>query len=262
MAQAPILVTNLHRRYTGGSRVVHALVPLLQRDCKVAVLDIGRLGLDDTVSMWDVLRGGWRPPEGYTHRVWHARRDVDMALGLFLKHVLRQPWKLLFTSDSPRYHGKFLQSMMNRMDAVIATSERVTTFIDWHTAIVPHGIDTDDFTPPPDKRTAWKESGLPGKYGIGTFGRIRHSKATDLFVAAMCELLPRYPDFTAVITGYCKESDQEFKDGLVQQIQQAGLEDRIVFLGDLNDAEIKLWYRRIVLCAAPSRSGRLWTHPS
>ena len=42
---------------------------------------------------------------------------------------------------------------------------------------------------------------LPGRYAIGCFGRVRAQKGTDVFVDAMCRLLPNYPDFTAVIVG-------------------------------------------------------------
>jgi len=70
----------------------------------------------------------------------------------------------------------------------------------------------------------------------------------------MCALLPHHPDFTAIIAGYNKPSDREFKDDLVRQIQDAGLEQRIVFLGDLEHADIKRWYQRVSLCVAPSRT--------
>ena len=48
---------------------------------------------------------------------------------------------------------------------------------------------------------AFAEAGLPGRYAIGCFGRVRAQKGSDVFVEAMCRLLPRYPDFTAVMVG-------------------------------------------------------------
>jgi mannosyltransferase len=254
LRDAQVLVVNLHRRYAGVSATVRALVPVQRRTRPTAVLDRGGLGLDGTVGLGDLLRHGWRAPRGSTHRIWHARRAKEQALGLFLRHVLRQPWKLVYTCPSPRRHGAFWRALVNRASAIIAVSEGAAAHLDWHTAVVPHGVDLAAFTPPGDKLAAWRESGLPGKYGIGTFGRIRPSKGTDLFVRAMCELLPRHPDFTAIVTGICKGRDRAFHDALLRQVREAGLEERILFLGDLSFDEIKLWYRRISLCVAAARS--------
>ena len=77
-----------------------------------------------------------------------------------------------------------------------------------------HGVDTDSYAPPPDRAAAFAESGLPGRYAIGCFGRVRAQKGTDVFVEAMCRLLPRYPDFTAVIVGAVVPEQQGFANEL------------------------------------------------
>lgn len=254
LSDAPVLVVNLHRRFAGVSATILALVPVQQRERRIAVLDRGELGLAGSVRLRDVFRHGWSPPTGHLHRVWHARRAGDLALGLLFARVLRQPWRFVYTSPSPRRHGAVWRAVVNRADAIIAVSPNAASFLDRHEAVVPHGVDTDAFHPPADKRAAWRASGLPGRYGIGVFGRIRFDKGTDLFVDAMCALLPRHPEFTAVVSGWCKPSDQAFRDELARKIRAAGLEERIVFLGDLTDRDIKLWYQRVSLCVAPSRS--------
>ncbi|MBL4559089.1 MAG: glycosyltransferase family 4 protein [Rhodobacteraceae bacterium] len=109
-------------------------------------------------------------------------------------------------------------------------------------------------SPPADRAAAWAEGGLPGTRGIGAFGRIRPSKGSDLFVEAMCRLLPAYPGWTAFLTGLCQERDRRFFAGLRARIARAGLADRIFFLGDLAPAEIRAWYRRASLVVAASRS--------
>lgn len=247
-----VVVTNLHRRFTGVSATVTALVPIQRRTMDITLVDTGRLDLPGKMRFWQVLRVGWSAaPRGW--RVWHARRDVEMLAGLFLRHVLRQRWKLLFTSAAPKRHGWFLRLVMNRMDAIVATSARSAAFLDWHSRIIPHGVDTDWFTPPADKLAAFAESGLPGHYGIGCFGRIRASKGTDLFVEAMIRLLPDHPEFTAYMTGLSADKDQAFRRDLEERIAGAGLTDRIVFLGDLSRDEVLTWYRRSLICVAASR---------
>ena len=52
---------------------------------------------------------------------------------------------------------------------------------------------------------------------------------------AMCRLLPRYPDFTAVIVGAIMPEQQGFANDLKKQIEAAGLQSRIVITGELRD---------------------------
>ena len=87
------------------------------------------------------------------------------------------------------------------MDAIIATSELSASFLKREATVVMHGVDTDAYAPPADRAAAFAEAGLPGRYAIGCFGRVRAQKGSDVFVEAMCRLLPRYPDFTAVMVG-------------------------------------------------------------
>src|SRR5258705_11380692 len=107
-----------------------------------------------------------------------------------------------------------------------------------------HGVDTDRYAPPADRAAAFVQSGLPGRYAIGCFGRVRAQKGTDVFVAAMCRLLPRYPDFTAIIVGAVVPEQQGFANGLKQQIEAAGLQSRIVTTGGPRIARVQRWIQR------------------
>jgi mannosyltransferase len=176
-----------------------------------------------------------------------------MLAGLVLKHVLRCPLKLLFTSVALRRHSWLPRLLMRGMDAIIATTESAGSLAPRCDAIVPHGVDTSAFLPPADKQRAWRETGLPGKYGIGIFGRVRAEKGTDLFVEAMCRVLPRHPDFTAVIAGRWKDGDREFQQRLADRIAAAGLTERVVWLGEVPAAVRDVWFQRISLCVAPAR---------
>jgi mannosyltransferase len=95
---------------------------------------------------------------------------------------------------------------------------------------------------------------LQGKYAIGCFGRVREQKGTDVFVEAMCRLLPRYPDFTAVIIGAVTPDQQTFERGLRARVEKAGLSERIRFLGELPIAQVPAWYQRITIYAFTSRN--------
>jgi mannosyltransferase len=69
----------------------------------------------------------------------------------------------------------------------------------------------------------------------------------------MCLLLPRYPDFTAVIIGLTTADNLPFVEKLKAQIAAAGLQDRIRFLGELPIEEVPLWYQRISIYVFASR---------
>jgi mannosyltransferase len=70
----------------------------------------------------------------------------------------------------------------------------------------------------------------------------------------MCRLLPRYPEFTAVIVGAVVPEQQGFANGLKQQIEAAGLQSRIVITGELEIEEVQRWYQRLTIYAFTSRN--------
>jgi mannosyltransferase len=252
-----VVVTNLHRRYTGVSATVQALVPHQRQQFDVAVWDWGGLGLDDgaggELNLGQLLRWGWTAPRGGRWRIWHARRDNEILIGLLLRSLLRQPWKVVFTSAAPKRPGWWLRHLLRHCDAVIATSPRSAEFLDRCDAVIFHGVDCQVFQPPADRQAALAEVGLAGKQVIASFGRIRPSKGTDLFVEVLIQLLPRHSGWMGVVTGLCQRRDQPFLDSLKQRIFAAGLEQRIWFVGDLEPAEIRRWYQRASICVAASR---------
>jgi mannosyltransferase len=138
------------------------------------------------------------------------------------------------------------------MDAVIATTQKAADCVPNTTAVVHHGIDLARFAGV-DKSTAWADSGLPGRHGIGVFGRVRHDKGTDVYVDAMLRVLPHFPGFTAVIAGLAQPKHQAYEAELKARIAAAGLSDRIVFLGEVPSGEVHRWYQRCVLCVACPR---------
>jgi mannosyltransferase len=182
-----------------------------------------------------------------------VRSDLEMMAGLWARDVLRLPIKLVFTSAAQHRHGWFPRWLISRMDAVISTTPKAASFVPNTTAVVPHGIDMQRFPPPPDKAQAWATSGLPGRYGVGVFGRVRDDKGTDVFVDAMIEALPQLPEVTAVIAGLAQPKHQTFQQALKDKIAAAGLAERIVFLGEVPAAQVHQWYQRCLVCVACPR---------
>lgn len=247
-----IIAPNFKRRLSGVTSTIVQLIPCqIKLGVKIATLGPG---LPDHLPKlrWTQLAGLWRRPRSGRHRIWHARRNNEMAAGIFLKHVLHMPLKLLFTSAAQRRHTSYTRFLIRQMDAVIATSARSGSFLEVPHTVIRHGVDLDLFHPPQTAEDTIEATGLPGKYLVGCFGRIRHQKGTDLFVKAMIELLPKYPEWTAVVSGRVTPEHTAFANQLRSEIAAAGLTDRIVFLGEVPD--IKVWYRRLTLYVAPSRN--------
>lgn len=248
-----VVVFNLKKRYTGVSATVNALVPIQMGQWRLAYcgtpLPHGVPGL----TLRQAIQLSRQPAAGRPFRIWHVRRDHEMMAGLWARDVLRLPIKLVFTSAAQHVHGRFPRWLISRMDAVISTTPLAASCVPNTTAVVPHGIDLQRFAPPPDKLTAWADSGLPGRYGIGTFGRVRPDKGSDVFVDAMIAALPHLPEATAVIAGLAQPQHQAYEKALRDRIAAAGLSNRIVFLGEVPAAQVHRWYQRCLLCVACPR---------
>lgn len=252
ISDVEIIAPNLKRRLSGVTSTIVQLIPCqISLGIRIAALGPG-LPPELPRLKWTQLAGLWRPPARRRHRVWHARRNNEMAAGILMRHVLRMPLKLVFTSAAQRSHTSYTRWLIRQMDAVIATSSRSGSFLKVPHAVIQHGVDLTLFHPPEGPDDTIATTGLPGRLLIGCFGRVRHQKGTDLFVQAMIALLPQHPDWTAVISGRVTPEHTAFADKLKADIAAAGLTGRIVFIGEVPD--IKVWYRRLTLYVAPSRN--------
>ena len=248
-ADLQLIVPNLHRRYSGVTATNRMVAPRLARLFRAAWLGtdapegIARMGLADLLRLWRRSKP----------LIWHARRNDEMLVGVALR-ALGWPLKLVFTSAAQRHHSWITRWLIRQMDAIIATSDISASFLKRESTVVMHGVDTDAYAPPADRASAFAEAGLPGRYAIGCFGRVRAQKGSDVFVEAMCRLLPRYPDFTAVMVGAIVPEQQAFAGELKNKIAAAGLQSRIVVTGELEIAEVQRWYARLTIYAFTSRN--------
>ena len=251
MSLIEVIAPNLKFRLSGVTSTIVQLVPVQARTIGIATFGPGLPDSLPKMRWWQLPNLLGLPASG-RRRIWHARRNTEMVMGLVLRTIFRAPMHLLFTSAAQRSHQPFTKWLIGKMDAVIATSARSGSYLDVPHDVVMHGIDLDLFHPPVGGEDDFASSGLPGRFAVGCFGRIRHQKGTDLFVDSMIELLPQFPDWTAVITGRITAENRSFAQALKERIDKAGLSDRIVFLGEVPD--VKLWFRRLSLYVAPSRN--------
>ncbi|QIP01674.2 glycosyltransferase family 4 protein [Bradyrhizobium symbiodeficiens] len=246
-----MIVPNLHRRYSGVTATNRMVAPRLAKLYLAAWFGshapagIACLSVADFLKLW----------RRNAPLIWHARRNNEMIAGVALR-ALGWPLKLVFTSAAQRHHSWITRWLIRRMDAIIATSDISASFLKVKATatVIPHGVDTDVYAPPHDRAAAFAEAALPGRYAIGCFGRVRAQKGTDVFVDAMCRLLPRYPDFTAVIVGQVTAEQTSFANDLKKRIEAAGLQSRIVITGELPIEAVQRWYQRLTIYAFTSRN--------
>ena len=244
-----VIIPNLHWRYSGVTATNRMVAPKL-----AAMQPAVWFGPDapDGIGALDV--GGllklWRRRAPL---IWHARRNNEMIAGLLLR-ALGWPLKLVFTSAAQRHHTWITRWLIARMDAIIATSEASASYLTRAARVIPHGVDTDLYAPATDRAALLAEAGLAGKIAIGCFGRVRAQKGTDVFVDALCAVLPRHPDAIGVIVGQITSDQTAFADGLREKIAKAGLQSRILMLGELPIEDVRRWFQRLSIYAFTSRN--------
>ncbi|MEM6482035.1 MAG: glycosyltransferase family 4 protein [Pseudomonadota bacterium] len=228
-----LVVTNFNRNFTGVSSTTASV--LRQQVGQYDLVLAGRPlpGCPTPVSRQTATRLSRSPVNGRPFTIWHVRRNTEMRAALWARDILRLPIKIVFTSAARHRHSAFPRFLISRMDAVVATTQEAADLVPNVFRVVPHGVDTEVFTPAKDRAAAWAATGFPGKRGIATMGRIRPAKGTDRFVEVMLRLLPQHDDVTAVITGRAMPKHQNFLTELKTKVAQAGLSERILFAGEL-----------------------------
>jgi len=235
---ADLYVTNFNRNFTGVSATAANVIRRQVKHHDLALVGQPLPGCPDPITPAQARRLSRTPPPDRPFAIWHVRRNPEMRAAIWTRDVLRLPIRIVFTSAAQRLHSALPRWLISRMDAVIATTERAAEFVPHVRATVPHGVDTDLFTPAPDHATAWADLGYGGTRGIATIGRIRPEKGTDLFVEAMLRLLPDATGTVALVVGRATREHQGFLQGLQTKVKAAGLGDRILFPGEIPADEL------------------------
>ncbi len=235
--QIDVIAPNLKRRLSGVTATVFGLVPVQAGRIGVAVTGPNLPEDLPRVSLWHVLTA---PRDRL--RVWHARRNIDMLVGVIARDVFRRRLRLVFTSSSPRKRTGWTRWLVSRMDRVIATNSLNAAVMPGHATIIPHGVDTVHFSPATEHVGETRI--------IGCIGRIRPRKGTDTFVRALCALLPDRPGWEGQVIG--RIDDAPFAKGLQDEIAAAGLQGRIHFVDEYPIDKMPDLYGSLSLLVAPS----------
>src|SRR5688572_5901817 len=123
-----VIAPNFKWRLSGVTSTIIQLIPVQKREYEIATLGPG-LPPELPRLSWRAIPSLWRRPRGRPFRIWHARRNNEMIVGIVLKSILRAPLRLVFTSAAQRGHTAFTRFLLRRMDAVIATSTASASYL-------------------------------------------------------------------------------------------------------------------------------------
>lgn len=248
-----LFVTNFNPNFTGVSATAAGVLGVQQRQFDLALVGEPLPDCPAPVSRKAAITASKTPPQGRPFAIWHVRRNPEMRVAIWARDVLRRPIRIVFTSAAQRFHSAYPRWLINRMDAVIATTPEAAKYVPHVRAVVPHGVDTKRFSPGQDRRADWADLGYGGRFGLATVGRVRPEKGTDLFIDTMIRILPQHPEGVALVVGRAAREHRAFEQDLKARVASAGLSDRILFIGELPPEKLPALMRGISLLVALPR---------
>jgi mannosyltransferase len=260
--EVELIIGNSKRNFSGITSTMLQVVSYQKHMIPLRVM--GKNNLTDSnlaISFWQVVKMCQSPLSNGKFRIFHARRVDEMIQGVLLKYLFRAKIKLVFSSAAQRKRARFTCWLTRRMDAVIAMCRASANYLDNPpSTIIYHGVNTDVYASSEDKQQTWQALDLlrstqpKGKHGIAILGRVRKQKGVHLFVQSCIALLNDYPDYTAVIVGGVASKHEKFTQALRDNIAQAGLSDRIIFVGEQDFADIPKIFSSLSLVVALSEN--------
>lgn len=179
-----LIVTDMHPRITGVGSTIRTLAPHIHSIERLAIVSSRTLPGIQSVNIWGAIKACLKRPKNKPFRIWHARRNKEMLLGLIIKHLLRGRIRLVMTSCALRRHSWFPRQLLASMDAIIATSDQAAGYVDNVVATIPHGVDCDRFQPALDRAAVLQRLESPGNT------EFRWWDASGRKKARICSLMP------------------------------------------------------------------------
>ena len=251
-----LIIGNSGKNFSGGTSITIQLLQYQEKEINLAVLGSNFIPNNfKTLNYLQFIKLTRKKLSSGKYRVFFARKNNEMIQGLIAKYFFGAKIKIIFNSEAQRNHTIFTKWLISKMDSITSTSQKAAKYLTKEpNIIIPHGIDLKRFFPPEDKQSSWNKLNFPGSYGIGIFGRVRHSKGVDILVHAAIKVIPEYPEATVIICGENQIEDLAYKNNMISKIKAAGLEKRIIFLGRKPFKDLPALYQAMSVVAALSRN--------
>ena len=197
--------------------------------------------------------------------VVHAHMARDYSLAAYAARANPKP-KFVITRHVLFPLSGLHRRTLSRANAVIAVSSAVARQVssqrlvpDQKIALVPNGIDVERFVRASgnfDRAAFLKSMSLPMScLLVGSIGELRKLKRHgDLVRAARIVVANKLPDVHFVIAGVDTSPSEENRKELVALVNEFNMEDRVHFLGLLDDAEKLLCALDVFVSASETES--------
>tara|TARA_B100002019_G_C21262837_1_gene597710 strand:- start:1287 stop:2345 length:1059 start_codon:yes stop_codon:yes gene_type:complete len=251
-----LIIGNSGKNFSGATSITIQLLKYQVKQINLVVLGSAFIPKKfKTINFYQFIKFTRKILPSGKYRVFYTRRNDEMIQGLIAKYIFGAKIKIIFNSEAQRNHTKFTKWLISKMDSITSTSKKAAKYLTKKpNIIIPHGIDLNRFFPPEDKQSAWNKLNFPGSFGIGIFGRVRHSKGIDILVDAAIKVIPKYPEVTVIICGENQIEDLSYKNKMLNKIKEAGLEKRFIFLGRKPFKDLPALYQGMSVVAALSRN--------
>lgn len=161
------------------------------------------------------------------------------------------------TTATPwRYFGRHRGRYLRRADAVVAVSRFTRNHLveamgvdPARITLIPNGIDTAAFTPGGKDPALVARYGLAGKRVLLSVGRLVERKGFDRTIAALPQILLRYPDVVYLIVGIGEQ-----RSALERLAAEIGVADHVRFAGAVPSGELAAHYALADLFVLPNRT--------
>jgi glycosyltransferase involved in cell wall biosynthesis len=212
----------------------------------VKVIKAGRLATVASMPLsltQSVILARLRPDVVHVHSPYPLGEVANWLVGRGKATVITHHSDVVRQKRLLRFYGPLLRRVLGAADRIIATSPRYIETSPWlrpvreKCVVVPLGVDVIRFTPSNQSHT--------GLLTLLFVGRLRYYKGLDTLLQA----LSRVPGVRLTIVG--KGPMREKWESLSQAL---GLGERVVFVGEVDDADLPGWYRRADLFVLPANA--------
>jgi phosphatidylinositol alpha-1,6-mannosyltransferase len=191
----------------------------------VTIMRIVRAENIGTICVGELVAGGWL---------------VRLARILRLRSIVYVHGEEVSIADSYDPDRKRRRATLDACDGVVAvssfTKHALISLMQVDPAkitLIRNGVDLSRFSPRPKRAELIARHGLSGKRVLLTLGRLSPRKGQDKVIAALPDLVGRFPDLVYLLAG-----DGPSREALAAQACDLGMAGRVIFAGSVSPRDV------------------------
>ncbi len=241
MDERPILIhTHFHKRRTGVTRSIENVLPYFTESFKTYIYGYNVKG--DVISTFSLFKLIFSKKK----IIIHCHRNNEM-LRILLFRFLGGKFKLITSRHAETFPSKMSLYLFKKCDVLVTLTERISNTIGIKNTLIPHGVDTNLFTP---NKTIINFDAIKQSKYILSAGRIRKSKGQKVLLEAAISILKAHKEYALLLVG--KIDNTSFEQDLKKIINDNKVENQVYFIDETSD--IISFYQAAEIIVVPSFS--------